>query len=123
MAIVNGRTVGVPNLADQTANARRQVLVLILASGALAFFANSGEAKPNHRTENVKSAFQNMGVAHFVVVYITLAIFADFDSTSELALIFAWLVFIAVALFNGPTAFANIQTFLRPTARPAGPGR
>jgi len=106
-----------------TGDNRRQVLLLILGSGALAFFANTGEAKPEKRTENVKMAFQSMGVAHFVVVYIALAIMADFDTTAELALVFAWLVFIAVALFNGPAAFKNIQTFLQPTTRPAGPGR
>ena len=43
------------------------------------------------------------------VVAVTLAIFADINSTSELAVAFAWLVLIAVLFNSGGKVFDNIS--------------
>ena len=44
------------------------------------------------------------------VLWVVLIGLADIDTTAELASAFAWLIFVAVLLLYGPTAFANIST-------------
>lgn len=46
------------------------------------------------------------------VIAITLAIFADIDTTADLAVAFAWLVLIAVLFNSGPKVFNSISSIV-----------
>ena len=44
------------------------------------------------------------------VIAVTLAIFADIDATSEVAVAFAYLILLAVLFHSGPKVFGSIAT-------------
>ena len=64
-----------------------------------------------------------------LVVALSLVTMAQFSSTERLAAAMAWLIFVAVLLANGQTAFKNIGTMIgatdttpNPLTGKSGPG-
>jgi hypothetical protein len=49
-------------------------------------------------------------VIAWIVISIALVSMAQFGSTEKLAAAFAWLIFIAILLANGPAAMKNLST-------------
>jgi len=52
----------------------------------------------------------------WVAITLALAAMVQFQSTEKLAAAFAWLIFVAVLLANGPQAFDNISTMVGGTS-------
>ncbi len=48
----------------------------------------------------------------WVAITLALAAMVQFQSTEKLSAAFAWLIFVAVLLANGPQAFDNISTMI-----------
>jgi hypothetical protein len=99
----------IPNAAERVndagTDARRAVLYLIGGAIALQFVSGLDTYERGKGSAAVTAGLNEVTIAAWVGVYIVLAIAADFDTTRDLAVAFALLVFLATAYKFGPKAF------------------
>jgi len=112
----------IPNVEERTTGASRrgQVFGLLMLAFVINGLSKAGSVKNESETKVFFKSLATNNLPAWAFLWVVLTLASDFDSTTDLALAFAVLIFLASLILNGEKTFKYIQQ--RIDTKPAAKG-